>query len=170
MIGSGCLFVDTLRCLKTSYPIILFVEDRINSESFLFGKYEDSISVILHVMQQACALLQTFLNHCCMHSTGFYWNVSNFFLSSSRPSWTQWRLETEIFFFCASLLFSSMGHFESFLMASELISWSLSYWRRSFRYFEAFKHFPPDEQSFCWRSFALKFQIFRRLRTAKWIF
>ena len=43
---------------------ILFVVDRINYENFLI-EFEASIRVILHVIQQTCALLQTFLNYYC---------------------------------------------------------------------------------------------------------
>ena len=69
-IEAGCLVVDTLLCSETSISIcynsiILLVEDRINGKRFLIEKKEDSIPVILQVIQPTGAPLQTLLSRCC---------------------------------------------------------------------------------------------------------
>ena len=86
--------------LKRYDPIILLVKDRINGERFLCGKNEDLIPVIIQVIQQTGAPIQTLLNHCCTPK-GFP-EMSQTFSSSFRPSWTQWRLN--FFLFCASFV------------------------------------------------------------------
>ena len=58
----SAVFRDSI--LKHYDAIILFVQDRINGESLLIGKDEDSILVIIQVIHQTGAPIQTLLNRC----------------------------------------------------------------------------------------------------------
>ena len=93
--------------------------------------------VIFQVIQQTAAPLLTLLNYCCSEQ-GFPGTSQAF---SSHFFTILDRVETKIFFFCASLVnFGRRSFSNAFLKTSLLITWSLSDRERSFKDSEAFKH------------------------------
>ena len=78
-----------------------------NDESFLIGKYQDSIPVILRATN-GCYSPEA--SESLLHSTGLFWNISDFFLPFLLP-WTQWRLKC--YYSVLILSFSWIGRFWS---------------------------------------------------------
>ena len=118
-------------------PIILFIEDRINCESFLIGKDENSISEILQVIQQMGDSLQTLLNHCCTQQ-GFLETSQIFLLFFNHPGYSR---DWNFLLLCQSFIFWQTLFSKAFLMSSWLVTWDLPDRGRFFRVSEVFKRY-----------------------------
>ena len=71
--------------LKRYYKTILFVEDNIDGECFLNGKYEDSIVFILQVIQQMGAPFSSYIFDQPGHSED--WNFFPLYQSCQFLAW-----------------------------------------------------------------------------------
>ena len=120
-------------------PTILFIKDTINGESFLIGKNEDLIPRFFRSLHKRALLSRCFwtivtVNKGFLECLRYFPPILLTFLVT---------LETEIFFFFASLVIFWHDSF-FFLMASWLITWDLPERGRSVRDSETFKRYYPQ--------------------------
>ena len=135
IIEARWLVIDILRCSETSFPTLRpdhFISWRQNQQQkFSLGKkwgfyFRDSSG---HSTSECFSLVSS---ETLLHSTGVSWIVSDFFLPIFLAVLDT--METEILFFCASLVIFWHGLFSNAsLMASWLITWGLSDRGQSFR-------------------------------------
>ena len=172
MIEAECFFVDTLGCLETFLqccdPINLFVEDRINDEGFLIDKNEDAISVILQTIHERVLLSRRFWNIAALNRSVLE-RLRFFHSFFDRPGH---KGDRNFLLLCQFHQFLTWVVFEDIPMASRLITWGLPDRGRFFRDSETRPSnvVPPDEESFCLPSAALKSQFSWSSRVTKWIF
>ena len=173
----GCWHTAVFRDIipKRYNLIILFVEDRINGESFIIGKNKDWMPVILQVIQYSGVPLQTFwaiavLNRGFLKRLKLFHSIFLTILDT---------VETKIFFLCASFVilwpfllvcqFCFSRASNAFLMACLKLKVflieddPLGTLRTS-------NILSLDEQSFCWRSAALNLLFSWSSLVTNWIF
>ena len=147
--------------------IILFIEDRINGERILIGRNEDTIPVILQVIQQTGAPLQMLLCHWCNQHRflGTYQIFFSHLFAHSLNS-GDW----DFLFLYPSCHFLAQVGSENFLMPSWLTTWDFPDRKWLFKDSEIFKHCSNQWTVILPTFSCLKSQFSWNPCVTKWIF